>query len=464
MTDIEEALALLAAPCTDERFFQRALKALALVTQCRWAAFGRPSEHKGMAEVVAFCDVKQSIPGFEFDLQGSPCETIYQLRYPNTHILYPIDLQILFPNFQLIKDLGANSYQAELILADDGSPIGHILVMDTEPQAESIKSREFFRLLAQRIGVEYKRLLISRELALHKQMITVSEQFMSFVDTNYRYHVVSKGYETLFDRAVNEFIGKTVEEIHGEEVFNQHLKPLLERSLGGETLNTQTWIHPPNQSAPMYLNVHHNPYYNESGDVIGVIISAHNISEIHAAKVEIEHFANHDPLTGLANRRSLFEALQDKINAQKAGQLQLAVLYIDLDGFKQVNDRFGHHQGDKVLVDVAGRIQNCSGPNELISRIGGDEFVVLTSFAYGLPRSSYEAKLRALSERFLVQLKLTIEVNGQHLPVSASIGSYIADDEDSDLSAIICKADKEMYNSKKAKCDFCVDDLQLKTD
>ncbi|RTR39639.1 GGDEF domain-containing protein [Shewanella canadensis] len=462
MTDIEEALALLAAPCTDERFFQRALKALALVTQCRWAAFGRPSQNRGMAEVVAFCDLKHSIPGFEFNLKGSPCETIYQLRYPDTHILYPKDLQSLFPNFKLIKDLGANSYQAELILADDGTPIGHILVMDTEPQADSIKSREFFRLLAQRIGVEYKRLLISRELALHKQMIAVSEQFMSFVDINYRYHVVSKGYETMFGRAVQEFVGKTVEEIHGEEVFSQHLKPLLDRSLAGETINTQTWIHPPNQNAPIYLNVHHNPYYSESGNLIGVIVSAHDISEIHAAKVEIEHFANHDPLTGLANRRALFEEIQHKINAQKAGQLQLAVMYIDLDGFKQINDRFGHHQGDKVLVDVATRIQDCAGSNELISRIGGDEFVVLASFTYGLPQSSYQAELEALSERLLTQLRMNIEVNGQHLPVSASIGSYIADDDDSDLSAIICKADKEMYNSKKAKCGF--ENLQLDSD
>lgn len=72
MTHIEEALALLADPCTDGRFFQRALKALALVTQCRWAAFGRPSETLGKAEVVAFCDLNHSVPGFEFNQDGAP--------------------------------------------------------------------------------------------------------------------------------------------------------------------------------------------------------------------------------------------------------------------------------------------------------------------------------------------------------------------------------------------------------
>ncbi|WP_299789183.1 GGDEF domain-containing protein [uncultured Shewanella sp.] len=451
MTDIEEALALLAAPCTDERFFQRALKALALVTQCRWAAFGRPSPQRGMAEVVAFCDLKHSIPGFEFSLKGSPCETIYRLRYPDTHILYPKDLQLLFPDFQLIKDLGANSYQAELILADDGSPIGHILVMDTQPQTDSVKSREFFRLLAQRIGVEYKRLLISRELAMHKEMIAVSEQFMSFVDHQYRYHVVSKGYESIFDRPVASFIGKTVESIHGKEVFDQHLKPLLDRSLSGETLNTQTWIHPPNQASPMYLNVHHNPYYDESGNIIGVIVSAHNISEIHAAKVEIEHFANHDPLTGLSNRRALFEEIEQKMAAQQADELRFAVMYIDLDGFKQINDRFGHHQGDKILVDVATRLQDSAGENELVSRVGGDEFVVIASFSYGQPESTYRKKVKLLNEKFSELLAMKIAVDGQHLPLSASIGSYIAEGHETDLSAILCKADRDMYKTKKAK-------------
>lgn len=289
MTDIEEALALLAAPCTDERFFQRALKALALVTQCRWAAFGRPSTKSGVMEIVAFCDLKNSVPGFEFDLKGSPCESIYQLKFPHTHVLYPNELQTRFPDFKLIKNLGANSYQAELILSDDGVAIGHILVMDPLPQTETMKSREFFRLLAQRIGVEYKRLLISRDLALHKQMIAHTEQLMSFVDTNYQYHVVSKGYEKTFNIGSDKITGRNVAEIHGEKVFNEYLKPLLDKTLKGETVTAQAWIHPAHLSEPIFLNILHNPYYDEGGNIIGVIVSAHNITDLHFAKEKIAY-------------------------------------------------------------------------------------------------------------------------------------------------------------------------------
>ncbi|BAJ02521.1 PAS domain-containing protein [Shewanella violacea] len=284
MTDIEEALALLVAPCTDERFFQRALKALALVTQCRWAAFCRPS-HKGkIIEIVAFCDLQHNLPGFEFDLQGSPCESIYQLKYPNCHILYPDGLQRTFPNSPWIKKLGANSYQAEIILNEDKTPIGHILVMDTLSQTETMKSREFFRLLAHRIAVEYNRLLISREMEVHKQMIAHTEQLMSFVDLNYQYRVISKGYKKVFNRTASSLIGTSVAELHGKDVFVDHLKPLIDRALKGETLTAQTKIHPPHLCEPIYLNIHHNPHYDDQGEIVGVIISAHKITDLHHAK------------------------------------------------------------------------------------------------------------------------------------------------------------------------------------
>ncbi|QFU22474.1 GGDEF domain-containing protein [Shewanella eurypsychrophilus] len=451
MTDIEEALALLAAPCTDERFFQRALKALGLVTQCRWAAFGRPSHKDGIMEIVAFCDLKHNIPGFEFDLKGSPCESIYQLKYPNSHVLYSCDLQKTFPTFALIKKLGVSSYQAELILNDDGTPIGHILVMDTLPQTETMKSREFFRLLAQRIGIEYKRLLIARELDLHKQMIAHTEQLMSFVDRNYQYQVISKGYEKVFNRTAKSLIGKSVSEVHGETIFNDHLKPLLDRTLKGETITAQSWIHPPHLSEPIYLNIHHNPYYNEKDEVVGVIVSAHNITELHHANEKIAHYANHDPLTGLLNRRALFEQMEQKLQAQRKGQLQLAVIYLDLEGFRQINDTYGHHQGDSILNDVAKRIKQAASTQELVARIGGDEFIVLASLDYGASKADYKDKLTSRCKQFLTDLRMTIDIEGRCLPISANIGHYVVEECNMDLSSIISQADKDMYDNKKVQ-------------
>ncbi|WP_076409565.1 GGDEF domain-containing protein [Shewanella sp. UCD-KL12] len=448
MTDIEEALALLAAPCIDERFFQRALKALALVTQCRWAAFGRPSDKLGVIEIIAFCDLKHNVPGFEFTLKGSPCESIYQLTPPNTHILFPNELQSKFPHFDLIKKLGANSYQAELIWNDSGEAIGHILVMDSLPQSESVKSREFFRLLAQRIGVEYKRLLIARELALHKKMIAHTEQLMSFVDRDYQYHVVSIGYEKLFNRPSISIVGKTVAEIHGNKVFTEHLKPLLDRSLRGETVSEQAWIQPPHHDEPLFINVHHSPYYDEQGNIIGVIVSAHNITDLHHANEAIAHLANHDPLTGLYNRRAIFKQMEAKLLEQEQEQLQLAVFYIDLEGFREINETYGHLHGDKILKDVASRIKQVTHQQEVVARIGGDEFIILSSFPPPSINMNAQSILINRSKQLLADFKMTIDVEGYSLPISANIGHYLVENTDMELASIISHADKNMFESR----------------
>ncbi|MCL2918756.1 PAS domain-containing protein [Shewanella litorisediminis] len=285
MTDIEEALALLAAPCTDERFFQRALKALALVTQCRWAAFGQLSQDRQTVNILWLCDGKQVKPGFTFPLHGSPCENLYK-QQNGTHLLVARELQKAFPTFSLIRDIGAQSYQAELILDERGIALGHILVMDTLAQEENTKSREFFRLLAQRIGIEYHRLLVSRQLNLHKEMIRATRHMMSFVDHDYRYRIVSQGYEATFGLNVSEIEGKTVAELHGEDAFQIHIKPLLDRALRGETLHTQHWIYPPSPLSPMFLSVHHNPYIAENNEITGVIISAHDITALRRAETD----------------------------------------------------------------------------------------------------------------------------------------------------------------------------------
>ncbi|NDO73800.1 MULTISPECIES: PAS domain-containing protein [Shewanella] len=281
MTDTEEALALLAAPCTDKRFFQRALRALALVTQCRWAGFGR-LKNASQGEVIAFCDNKQSLPGFDFELAGSPCESLYQQQEICTHLLHARDLQKRFPHFSLFREIGAQSYQAELILGSDGKPVGHIFVLDTLPQAESAKSKEFFRILAQRIGLEYHRMLVSRELTMHKQMIATTDHLLAFIGTDYCYHMVSKGYEQLFNRTQEEIIGKQIAELHGVKTFEKKIRPLLERAFNGETPEANHWLHPPHLTAPLLMSVRHSPCINDAGEICGVIVSSHDITRLSA--------------------------------------------------------------------------------------------------------------------------------------------------------------------------------------
>jgi len=178
----------------------------------------------------------------------------------------------------------------------------------------------------------------------------------------------------------------------------------------------------------------------------------HDLQQLHAAlqeatrrQSESRHLAEHDDLTGLANRRALQTRLQSGIAEAKALQQQLALIFIDLDGFKQVNDRFGHVTGDALLGIVATRIANCVRTQDLACRYGGDEFVVmLTKLGDTSTASSVAAEIQArIDGRYCI--------DGQDLAISASIGlaSYPADGMQAE--ALLSSADASMYRSKQAR-------------
>lgn len=447
MTNIEQALALLAAPYTDEHFFARALKALTLVTGCRWAGFGRPSAQEGYGEIIAFFDGNENLPCFEFELKGSPCEQVYQNN--QCHLIFNSDLQKLFPNFDLIKTLGADSYQAEQILNEKGGMIGHIFVLDPKPQKEDCKSNEFFRLVAQRIGVEYQRHIITQELEQRQKMIALSEQYMSFVDTDYIYRVVSKGYESLFNLTQEQIIGKSVFELHGRNVFENQIKPLLDRCFRGEQIKTQIWVHPPNHKRPIFLDVHHNPYFDAYGQIQGSIVSAHDITELEQAKSRIEYIANHDSLTGLANRRSLFYQFEKLLKVEENASPTVAIAYLDIDHFKSINDNYGHQIGDLVLIEVAEILTRASLQGDTVARIGGDEFILIKTFEQQLATLNGQVLLDNLRIQLQHALCTQVSIGGHKIKISASIGLHLVDDTSAELASLINQADNEMFKYKQ---------------
>ncbi len=169
--------------------------------------------------------------------------------------------------------------------------------------------------------------------------------------------------------------------------------------------------------------------------------------KIRIAYEQIGHDALHDALTGLANRRYLKEELQRRVGSQKDYSSELAILHIDLDRFKQVNDTMGHKAGDHVLERIADKIRSCLAPTDFVARIGGDEFVILSSEAVG------KEKLSAFSKTLVDSLSQPILFEGQRCDVSASIGAdlvYLSSPTmELDVSDILVNADMALYQAKQ---------------
>lgn len=167
------------------------------------------------------------------------------------------------------------------------------------------------------------------------------------------------------------------------------------------------------------------------------------IGERRLAQQQLKHLAHHDPLTGLPNRTLFRECLTQQLSQlDPASPSPLAVLFIDLDRFKDVNDTLGHPIGDALLVSVARRLQACMGAGDLLARLGGDEFICL------LPDIGAPAQAEALALRLLALFQQPFTVGDNRLHLSASIGISLAPVDGMDVDVLVREADAAMYQAK----------------
>ncbi len=184
---------------------------------------------------------------------------------------------------------------------------------------------------------------------------------------------------------------------------------------------------------------------DEDGEAIRIAGSLTDISERKKLESRLLHEARHDPLTGLANRRLLLERIQETSTRSARSDHWFAVVLLDLDGFKAVNDRHGHDAGDHLLVEVARRLQSRIRPGDVVARLGGDEFaLVLTDFG------STPDTLEPIAARLSAALREPYRVEGVDLVVGASIGVAAARADAPAVHELLNIADRGMYRSKQS--------------
>lgn len=170
-----------------------------------------------------------------------------------------------------------------------------------------------------------------------------------------------------------------------------------------------------------------------------------DITQRKAAQDELYSKATHDELTGLYNRSMFFELVARGLARAERSKGRLAILFMDLDGFKKANDTFGHHVGDLLLQAVAKRIEGILRKTDTLSRIGGDEFTVILE---GLKERSEGEELAGRIEQAISQ---PFTLDGQEVSIGASVGIAIFPDDGGQVGALVSLADAQMYRNKRMK-------------
>jgi len=173
-----------------------------------------------------------------------------------------------------------------------------------------------------------------------------------------------------------------------------------------------------------------------------------DITNLQKAQEQIEYQASHDFLTGVKNRKSLMEKLQEEFARAKRHDFFDAFLFIDLDEFKSVNDSYGHKIGDSVLINISRRLESCIRQEDYIARIGGDEFCVIL---VDMDANEAVAKefTKAITEKICLSISKPIDVEQHTIQISGSIGIKLFPDGVHDINDIINKADIAMYQAKE---------------
>ncbi|HXK19449.1 MAG TPA: EAL domain-containing protein, partial [Polyangiaceae bacterium] len=185
------------------------------------------------------------------------------------------------------------------------------------------------------------------------------------------------------------------------------------------------------------------PINDRDGKEAGAVIVFRDVSAARAMSLQMTHAAEHDFLTGLPNRMLLNDRIAQAIVGAKRHATQVAVLFLDLDGFKHINDSLGHSVGDKLLQSIAKRLVECGRATDTVSRQGGDEFVVLLSEV----QRSEDAAIAA--SRMLTAVAEAHVLDEHELHVTTSIGLSVYPDDGDDAETLIKNADTAMYQAKE---------------
>ena len=184
------------------------------------------------------------------------------------------------------------------------------------------------------------------------------------------------------------------------------------------------------------------PIHNREGRVTGAVIVFHDVSESRAMAAKMAHLAHHDFLTGLPNRALLTERLSQAIGLAQRRRKQVALLFLDLDYFKHINDSLGHAIGDQLLQAVAERLVACVRTTDTVCRQGGDEFVILLSEIEQIDDAA------RVADKLLLAFAHPQHISGHELHVTLSIGISVYPDDGSSADAVLQNADTAMYYAK----------------
>jgi len=257
---------------------------------------------------------------------------------------------------------------------------------------------------------------------------------LTYVDRDFRICFVNRAYMEATGMTSEQLIGRHIGEVRGARRWAEH-RPYFERALAGETVHYARLTELANLG-PRWVRTTYSPDFDEAGRVIGIYTSTVDVHELTLARQALERSVERDALTDVLSRRALMDRIDHAV--ARCATEPVALFFVDIDGFKGVNDALGHRAGDVVLAAVATALARAVRAEDMVGRFGGDEFIVLA-------RLADRAAAAALAAHLLDAVRRA--PCGTH--IGASIGYALAPADADTSFELVRQADDAMYAAKR---------------
>ncbi len=267
-------------------------------------------------------------------------------------------------------------------------------------------------------------------------------------DQNLRCRFANRRFAEFFGFTVDGIVGKHLREVVGADVYSE-IEPHFAQVLQGRPVTYQRTRQVAHEE-PRYLEARLLPHIGEDGQTLGCFAVTTDITELKLVEKRIERMAHHDSLTGLPNRLLFNDRLTQAISLAKRDSREFALLFLDLDRFKLVNDALGHAAGDELLRDVAARIRRQVRESDTVARVGGDEFTVI------LPEINRRSEAATVAKKIIAALAVPFHLGAEarSIEIGVCIGIAIYPADGADADALVHAADDAMYRAKPAGNSF----------
>ena len=263
---------------------------------------------------------------------------------------------------------------------------------------------------------------------------------VAYIDRDQRYRFLNAHVERKFGINVTATLGLTMRETRSASTYAQ-IEPHVNAALRGEAASFTYAEH--GDVGDTHYQSNYVPDIGEDGHVNGFFAMTFDVSELHETQRQLERLARVDTLTGLPNRRQFDEGIDAALRRSRRLRQPVAMMFLDIDHFKTINDTHGHAGGDAVLCEFGRRLVACVRNTDMVARLAGDEFVVL------LENLADASELERLAAKMVACIRPPFHIDSVELAVTTSIGVAITTDAATSASSLLVRADEALYRAKK---------------